>query len=298
MDEMNNKSIAQGIYEETLIEEGIFVLKFINDTLENKFFKREVSQTYIQFHFVLKGQAIFIYNNDNYRLPVKEANALLLYNPVSDLPISLMMPTKSWLLTLLVPIKKLHELFSNEAQHVPFLSAQNKTKKYYKDSKIQASLSIVLHQLAQFNLSASIRPLYFKAKVYEILSLYFNTAQDINIEKCPFLADEENVLKIKKAKDIIISSMSEPPTLQQLSEAINLPINKLKEGFKQVYGAPVFSFLLHYKLEKARQLLASGSHNVNEVGLKVGYSTASHFIAAFKKKYGVTPKKFIIGLAS
>ena len=41
-------------------------------------------------------------------------------------------------------------------------------------------------------------------------------------------------------------------------------------------------------MEYARQLLAKGSYNVNEVGLKVGYSTSSHFIAAFKKKYGIT----------
>lgn len=48
--------------------------------------------------------------------------------------------------------------------------------------------------------------------------------------------------------------------------------------------------MLDYKLEVARKLLDSGHFNVNEVGLKVGYSTASHFITAFKKKYGVTPK--------
>ena len=49
-------------------------------------------------------------------------------------------------------------------------------------------------------------------------------------------------------------------------------------------------------MELARKLLESGIHNVNEVGLKVGYSTASHFIAAFKKHYGTTPKKYIQSL--
>jgi AraC-like DNA-binding protein len=42
-------------------------------------------------------------------------------------------------------------------------------------------------------------------------------------------------------------------------------------------------FLLEHKLEYARQLLDSGQHNVNEVGLKVGWHR-SHFISAFKKK--------------
>jgi AraC-like DNA-binding protein len=49
-------------------------------------------------------------------------------------------------------------------------------------------------------------------------------------------------------------------------------------------------------MEEARRLLETNTLNVNEVGLKVGYSTSSHFIAAFKKKFGITPKKYIQSL--
>ena len=31
---------------------------------------------------------------------------------------------------------------------------------------------------------------------------------------------------------------------------------------------------------------------VNEIALQLGYSTSSHFIAAFKRKYKITPKQF------
>jgi AraC family transcriptional activator of pyochelin receptor len=103
-------------------------------------------------------------------------------------------------------------------------------------------------------------------------------------------------LKIRKAKDIIISRMSEPPSLQELATEIGLNIKKLKEGFKQIYGDTVYSFLFDYKMEEARKLLESNQYNVNEVGLQVGYSTASHFIAAFKKKFGTTPKKYVMSL--
>ena len=154
-------------------------------------------------------------------------------------------------------------------------------------------MSIVLNQLIHYNLNQSIKNLYFKGKAYELLSLYFNRNEDANVEQCPFLVDETNVIKIRKAKDIIISRMAEPPSLQELADEISLSLKKLKEGFKQIYGDSVFSFLLDYKMEVARKLLESGDHNVNEVGLKVGYSTSSHFIAAFKKKYGTTPKKYI-----
>ena len=87
-------------------------------------------------------------------------------------------------------------------------------------------------------------------------------------------------------------------SLNDLADEIGLSLKKLKEGFKQIYGDSVYSFLIDYKMELARKLLESGDYNVNEVGLKIGYSTSSHFIAAFKKKYGVTPKKYLISLSS
>jgi AraC-like DNA-binding protein len=154
-------------------------------------------------------------------------------------------------------------------------------------------MAVVLNQMINFSLNNSIKPLYFKGKAYELLSLFFNRSEDADIEQCPFLVDEVNVAKLKKAKDIIIANMAEPPSLQELADTIGLSLKKLKEGFKQIYGDTVYSFLFDYKMEVARKLLESGDHNVNEVGLRVGYSTSSHFIAAFKKKFGTTPKKYI-----
>lgn len=290
------KNVAQSFYEETKISSGFFILKFNNETNENQTFKREVSATFIQFHFCIKGAASFLFNDGNYTLPIHEENSLLLYNPQRDLPINLILEKNSWVISVLLPINKFHSLFSTEATYITFLSEENKDRKYYKDGRISPSMAIVLNQLMNYNLHPTIKPLYFKAKAYELLSLYFNRPADADVEQCPFLADEDNVSKIKKAKQIIIGRMAEPPTLQQLADEINLPLNKLKEGFKQIYGDSVFSFLFDYKMEVARQLLATGSHNVNEVGLKVGYSTSSHFIAAFKKKFGTTPKKFLMGL--
>ncbi|RIA08291.1 AraC family transcriptional regulator [Flavobacteriaceae bacterium MAR_2010_72] len=290
------KNIAKGSFEETKVEDGFFVLTFQNEKDEVQVLERDIDSSFIQFHFCLKGSSQFIFNNGNYRLTIEDENSLLLYNPQRDLPIHLEVNPNSWLVSVLISIKKFHGLFSQEADYITFLSDDNKDKKYYKDGNISPSMAIVLNQLINYNLNQSIRNLYFKGKALELLSLYFNRSEDANIEQCPFLVDETNVIKIRKAKDIIINRMAEPPTLQELADEIGLSLKKLKEGFKQIYGDSVFSFLFDYKMEFARKLLEAGDDNVNEVGLKVGYSTSSHFIAAFKKKYGTTPKKYIQSL--
>ncbi len=195
-------------------------------------------------------------------------------------------------------IRRFHSLFSKEADYIPFLSKDNKEKKYYAQEGVSPAIAIILSQIINYNLHPSIKELYVKAKVYELISLYFNKSQDADIEQCPFLVDEDNVKRIKQAKEIMITRMAEPPTLAQLSEEIGLSLKKLKEGFKQVYGEPVFSFLFEYKMDFARKMLESGEYNVNEVGHRIGYSTSSHFIASFKKKYGTTPKKYLMSLGN
>ena len=292
----NEKNVAERYFEETPVDDGFFVLTFKNDTDQVQNLQRGIQNDYIQFHFCLKGLSKFVFNEGRYVLNILEENSLLLYNPQRSLPININVSPNSWVVSVLISIKKFHALFSLEADYISFLNADNKEKKYYKDGEISPSMAIVLNQLINFNLNQTIKHLYFKGKAYEILSLYFNRNEDANVEQCPFLIDETNVIKIRKAKDIIISKMAEPPSLQELADEIGLSLKKLKEGFKQIYGDSVFSFLFDYKMEVARKLLESGDNNVNEVGLKVGYSTSSHFIAAFKKKYGTTPKKYLMSL--
>jgi AraC-like DNA-binding protein len=282
--------------EEIKIENDFTLLRFQNDTIENLHYKRHVNQGLIQFHFGLKGKGKFIFNDGNYALDLREEKALLFYNPQKELPLNLELAPNTWVITVIISIQKFHGLFSNEAEHIPFLSTENKDKKYYKETDISPSMAIVLSQLFHYNLNPSIKNLYYKGKGYELLSLYFNRSEDPNAEQCPFLIDEENVLKIKKAKEIIIQKMAEPPGLEELADQVNLSLKKLKMGFKQIYGDTVYGFLFDYKMDYARQLLDSGTYNVNEVGLKIGYSTSSHFITAFKKKFGTTPKKYLMSI--
>ena len=288
-----SKSIAKGSFTEHLLEDGFFVLKFHNDSKEVQQVVREIDSSFIQFHFCLNGSLKFWFNEGRYAFDVSNEHSILLYNPQRDLPLNLESQPGSINVGLLISIKKFHSLFSQEANYIHFLSEENKDKKYYDSKIISPTMILILNQIFSNNLHSSIEHLFLKGKAYELLSYYFNKSEDADIEQCPFLVDEQNVIKIRMAKDIIIDRMAEPPGLKELANEVGLTLNKLKEGFKQIYGDSVYSFLFDYKMEFARKLLETNKLNVNEVGHKIGYSTSSHFIAAFKKKYGTTPKKYI-----
>lgn len=290
------QNVGESSFEEIILEKGFYVLHFQNESNQIQSFEREIDSSFIQMHFCLRGNSKFLFNNGSYTFDVLDNRSILLYNPQRVLPINLEIQPKTTLVSFMISIEKFHSLFSKESGYIPFLSNENSHKKYYDDTEIKPTVSIVLQQIINANINSSVKELYIKGKVYELLSLHFQKEENANGEYCPFLVDEQNVLKIRKAKEIIIARMTEPPSLQALASEIGLNLKKLKEGFKQIYGDTVYSFLFDYKMEHSRKLLETNQFNVNEVGLQVGYSTASHFIAAFKKKFGTTPKKYVKSL--
>lgn len=288
---------AKRTFWEHKIEPGFEVLLMQHDGSEIATVQRSVNQEVIQFHFCLKGRGDLQYNSGSYTFSVNENHVVLLYNPQKLLPIHLNLSPDTWMVSVIVPIKKFHSLFSNDAAHISFLSPENNTQKFYDDRFFNPATAVVLSQLLQSKVNDSVRALYLKAKIYELFSLYFDT-NTADLEQCPFLENEDQVRRIRRAKSLLLEQMVEPPTLQELANHVGINIKKLKEGFKQLYGQTVYGFLLEHKMNEAQRLLASQQYNVNEVGLYLGYSTSSHFIAAFKKKFGTTPKKYLMSLSS
>lgn len=275
----------------TTLEQDFFLLKYHNTSEEIIKKIKEVSKDFIQIHFSLKEKNQLIFNNGRYAMDIAPNTALFLYNPNEDLPINLNLQPGAKFIILLVGINRFHEFFSQEAGLIQFLEGENAKKKYYTNKSLSPRESIVLTEIFDFNLNPSLEVLYTKGKVYELLSIFFSKTEDDH--NCPFLKDEANVKKIILAKNIILERVTDPPSLQELAQMIELPLKKLKDGFKQIYGDTVFNFLLNYKMELARDMIKSQHYNISEISDKIGYSTPSHFIAAFKKKYGTTPKKYM-----
>lgn len=286
------KNNDKSLFENILIEDGFEFIKIYNNTSKTKSYSKEVNSNYIQLFFGLDKKGILNYNNGAYSIDIQDNKSLIMFNPQKSLAINMDIIAKGKVAILLIKIEKFHAFFSEFTKHISFLNVENKNRKYYSAKDLLAKEMVVLNQLFSHKIHESLAKLYTKGKVFELLSLYFNLTNE-DEEKCPFLEDEDNVLKIKKAKEIIIERMVEPPSLIELAEEIGLTLKKLKDGFKHIYGETVFNFLIDYKLDYSRKLLESKKYNVSEISNLIGYSTSSHFIAAFKKKFGTTPKRYL-----
>ena len=86
---LNAKSIAQGFFEETSIDDDFFVLTFKNETNAPQIIERDIDSSFIQFHFCVKGLSKFNFNSGNYVLnangfPTASATESFLGDPNAD----------------------------------------------------------------------------------------------------------------------------------------------------------------------------------------------------------------------
>jgi AraC-like DNA-binding protein len=92
----------------------------------------------------------------------------------------------------------------------------------------------------------------------------------------------------RRARDLLLARLANPPSLEELSEAVSANRFVLLRQFRRAFGVPPHSFLVRARVEQARSLLARGA-DVAEVAHALGFSDQSHFTRAFRGIVGLTP---------
>ena len=246
----------------------------------------------IQFHFNLDKQIWFSIIKGTHKLSLDKNDSLFFFNPKNIIPIDALIQPGGKMLSIMLSLQAIDRLMDNFAIDITFFNPQNNRKKLYHKRPLSANELIVINQIYNRKVNNSIDIVYLKAKIIEFFTYYFGQ-KTLTDENCKQLNDEKIIEKIKKAKQILIENINEPPSINTLADQVYLPVNVLKKAFKEYYGAPVYKYILNYKLELARHLLLSKKYSVKEISYQMGYSAPTHFIVAFKKKFGITPKKLI-----
>lgn len=93
---------------------------------------------------------------------------------------------------------------------------------------------------------------------------------------------------VKLAKELLVSQLAEPPSLQQLAAAVHLSPFHFARVFRRATGLPPHAWLQQRRLEQARALLKNGCTPL-AVAMQLGFADQSHLTRQFKQVYGVGP---------
>ena len=103
---------------------------------------------------------------------------------------------------------------------------------------------------------------------------------------------EDAADKIRHVKDFIERNCCRKITLGDAARALALCPKYLSRIFKESAGIGFSEYRLKVQMNKAKELLVSGEHNVNQVSDKLGYQNSESFIRQFKRFAGCTPTKY------
>ncbi len=113
-------------------------------------------------------------------------------------------------------------------------------------------------------------------------------------------ADTANVTEVLPAysqnvaamRDYIHTNYMHDITTKQVAGAVYLSSNYANSLYISECGMTIFDYLSHYRIEKAKQLLAETDTLITRIAEMVGYGSKTSFYLAFKRQVGMSPTEY------
>lgn len=99
-----------------------------------------------------------------------------------------------------------------------------------------------------------------------------------------------------RAREVLVSRLTDPPTLEELAAAVGMGPFALSRAFSSAYGLPPHAYLNQLRVDRARALLAAGRAPA-EVAAEVGFTDQAHLSRHFRRHLGVPPGAYRRALA-
>lgn len=95
-------------------------------------------------------------------------------------------------------------------------------------------------------------------------------------------------LAVQRARELLGQQLQQPPSLEELAQAVGLSPFHFLRVFRRATGLPPHVWLKQQRLTRAQGLLRAGWAPL-EVALQLGFADQSHLTRQFKQAYGVAP---------
>ncbi|MBE4909774.1 helix-turn-helix transcriptional regulator [Bacillus luteolus] len=109
----------------------------------------------------------------------------------------------------------------------------------------------------------------------------------VYLVETPFYPEE-----IQRVEAYMLENYHQPIRMKQLLEVAMVSESNLNRLYKKHFNLSPMERLTAIRMEQAALLLRDSSTTITEVAVQVGYQSMSAFVQQFKKKFGVSPKKY------
>jgi AraC family transcriptional regulator len=94
------------------------------------------------------------------------------------------------------------------------------------------------------------------------------------------------------AKTVLARDFRDPVTLDEVARRVGSSVFHLCRTFRRHTGSTLHGFRNQLRLRTALERVAAPAGDLTDLALDLGYSSHSHFTAAFRKAFGMVPSAF------
>lgn len=125
-------------------------------------------------------------------------------------------------------------------------------------------------------------------KLYELLHLITTTDTGCFPEALATINNKQR----RSLKEFMNANFAKPLSIEDYAYLTGRSVSSFRRDFIDHFGISPKQWLIDKRLENAKELLKRNGTSVSQIALEVGYENFSHFVKAFHKKYGTSPKQF------
>lgn len=157
----------------------------------------------------------------------------------------------------------------------------------FKNIKLSPSQHYLMNQIKNNPYHGSLKKLHLETSVNNLL---FSLLKDVSANNTyDLVLSQTDKIQLHKAKEILLQNIHNPPSIEELSKLVSTNSNKLKRGFKTLFGNTIYKTLTKERMKIAYANIQKNDMSVGEIAYFSGYENVSNFIAVFKKEFGMTP---------
>ena len=99
---------------------------------------------------------------------------------------------------------------------------------------------------------------------------------------------------INKVRQLLEQNLAEESyTVDALSEDMGMSRTAFYKKMKKMTGQAPAAYMLTFKMERAKRLLASQDYSIGEIATMLGFCDSRYFAKRFKEACGICPSKYI-----
>jgi AraC family transcriptional regulator len=113
------------------------------------------------------------------------------------------------------------------------------------------------------------------------------------------ILDDKRATLVEKIKSVIIDLIHRHEDVELttklsvlLQENLKMDYHYLSSLFSSIEGITIEKYVIHQRIERAKELLVYDELSLTEISYKLGYSSVQHLSRQFKNITGFTPSQF------